>query len=837
MYKEKGVDYNKFMLFVIIAVLIIQLIPFTAANAATAGDFTVVTEGVSPTDYEFFLGVLYIYTEKAITVSNTGVTSHRIEVISPSAAGANITLARVNIKPNGLYSPLSVSRKSNASASTVNVNLTLKNANTLDSANSSARAGLELLDTKTNLIINGTDSDTLTVKSGKNGAGIGSGYERECGNIIINGGYIQTTTENGAGIGSGAYGNAGSITVNGGKFKHTSTNGAGIGSGYYGNAGNITMKCTSIEGTSGYSAVVGTGYIGTCGNLDVDAVSIAAKTSSGVSIGAGDYGTCKNVLVTADNITTAGNGGRGIGAGNHSNCGNISIGAVYSFDAASYHYNFGSTYGNVLESYLYKRDLKVSGGRNVVDYYGSDVASYFNTTLGQGGIILCTTKPDVLTISNKNPNTPTKEYIITSPEKRTVNLILKDVNMKPERDSISPLTVKGLSTLNLVISGRNTLDASSITNQLAPALHVDYGATLICDGDSSAILLLKAGERGAALGERGISSYDYDDDGSKSTDQGYIIINGGQIDARGDAGAGIGGSINSKYRLRHITINGGTVSASSTGGAGIGSGGGYGTGPFELTINGGRVTATSVYGAGIGSGRLYQYENYGYLNILNINGGTISAASSYGEAIGRGRYSYMHISTVEIKGGNISTTPMATDIYSSGVTHKLFTARIQGQANKLVSDLNITARPTDIHYGTKDVYTSSSGEIYMYRPAGKLSEIHRIAAMVENRIFADTTIRDASSSTFRADLYSVNTSLSLNPGGHIVVVNPRESVLVIAAYDQSGKLIEVKFNDITFTTNFYERVNLPTGTKVKAMLWDSVEFQRPICPYLEFAAL
>lgn len=96
------------------------------------------------------------------------------------------------------------------------------------------------------LTIQGTGSLTATANGG-NGAGIGSGSNGTCGNIVIN---------------------SGTITATGGSQS------AGIGSGYKGSCGTITIgsDVTSVTATSGYHAYnpIGSGSYGSCGTVTID---------------------------------------------------------------------------------------------------------------------------------------------------------------------------------------------------------------------------------------------------------------------------------------------------------------------------------------------------------------------------------------------------------------------------------------------------------------------------------------------------------------------------------------------------------------------------------------
>ena len=119
-----------------------------------------------------------------------------------------------------------------------------------------------------------------------------------------------------------------------------------------------------------------------------------------------------------------------------------------------------------------------------------------------------------------------------------------------------------------------------------------------------------------------------------------IVINGADIFARGEEGAGIG-TANGYHMIsecENITINGGNVHAiSENGGAGVGTGGTdrFYTACGDININGGNVYAEAKNGAGIGTGVAAKNETH--CGNIHITGGTITAKSSeYGAGIGTG---------------------------------------------------------------------------------------------------------------------------------------------------------------------------------------------------------
>ena len=184
---------------------------------------------------------------------------------------------------------------------------------------------------------------------------------------------------------------------------------------------------------------------------------------------------------------------------------------------------------------------------------------------------------------------------------------------------------------------------------------------ILCDGttltaskgiqvgrDSS--LTIWAQSHGAGCGKLTANGGDYQagigSDGTDNTaskyNNGNIVINGGEISARGGRnGAGIGGGRHST--TGNITINNGNIlSIGGTYAAGIGGGGnGNWSGSYghitSITINGGTIDARgNGVGAGIGGGGSGSY-GAGNVGTITITGGSITATSSNGWAIGPGK--------------------------------------------------------------------------------------------------------------------------------------------------------------------------------------------------------
>ena len=236
----------------------------TVKEASTATDLSTLTADYEAKDGETLTGTL-----------NGSTQPYKISI----ADGATVTLDGITI--NG-----TTGRSYNWAGITCvgDATIILKDGttNTVKGFNSEY-SGIFVPKDKT-LTIKGETEGTgkLIASSNGDGAGIGGGdgissTNKNCGNIVIQGGVITATGgSKSAGIGSGGYGSCGDITISGGTV--TATGGemsAAIGSGYG------SASCGKITITDGVTSVTAT-----------------KGSYSPNSIGAGDYGsTCGTVTI------------------------------------------------------------------------------------------------------------------------------------------------------------------------------------------------------------------------------------------------------------------------------------------------------------------------------------------------------------------------------------------------------------------------------------------------------------------------------------------------------------------------------------------------------------
>ena len=266
------------------------------------------------------------------------------------ADGAMITLSDVTINDNGIGPGLTCLGNCTIHLSGSNI---VKGHSYYPGIQAAKRVGEG---DEYTLTIEGDGS--LDASSNGSGAGIGSGRNGACGNIIINGGKITATSDYaGAGIGSGEAGTSGDITISGGDV--TATGGlhaAGIGGGEAGTSSDITISGGTVTATGGYEAAgigsakgtsgdikisggevlaiggenaagIGSGYEGTSGDISINGGKITATSDyAGAGIGSGYGGTIGDISISGGTVTATGGGeAAGIGSGGLGINGDISI--------------------------------------------------------------------------------------------------------------------------------------------------------------------------------------------------------------------------------------------------------------------------------------------------------------------------------------------------------------------------------------------------------------------------------------------------------------------------------------------------------------------------------
>ncbi len=266
---------------------------------------------------------------------NYSLTRIRIE----TNASVTLTLDGAYIDTAKAYggAPILISNNS-----TGNVDIILKGENVLIAADN--YAGIQKNGDAENIgILTISGDGSLTAQGGKNGAGIGGGYDGAGSNITISGGTVTATGGySGAGIGGGAYGAGSNITIHEGTVTATavadetreySQAGAGIGGGINRAGSNISISggtVTAVSTAASPMGVTGAGIGGgSCrdgNNISISGGTVIATSSatsdggySGAGIGGGDCGNGSNITISGGTVTAiasaSGYSGEGIGNG------------------------------------------------------------------------------------------------------------------------------------------------------------------------------------------------------------------------------------------------------------------------------------------------------------------------------------------------------------------------------------------------------------------------------------------------------------------------------------------------------------------------------------------
>ena len=330
---------------------------------------------------------------------------------------------------------------------------------------------------------------------------------------------------------------------------------------------------------------------------------------------------------------------------------------------------------------------------------------------------------------NRAPKTATATKIANSTTSLTTGWYVVDSNVTKN----GTLTVTG--DVKLILVDGCTLTVNGSSNNAGVSVTSGNSLTIYGQLAGTGRLIAYGYGGGAGIG------------GRSTVNGGSITINGGTVDATGtlyissgdDGGAGIGGGYGSSGGI--IIINGGTVNAKSSGrlgGAGIGSGFNNSSNTGSVTINGGTVTANGGPGgsAGIGGG----YRGNG--GTITITGGTVTASGSYD--ISYGTYVYAKGigggvknnavkpggvidgdglvadgGTVTITGGSVNASIQSTPTNgtANGNTEVKLT---KVQLTSVSTAVGVTALTfqTAYSYGTKDLRTNVTGNLYLYLPSG-----------------------------------------------------------------------------------------------------------------------
>ena len=503
---------------------------------------------------------------------------------------------------------------------------------------------------------------TLNATSIGFGAGIGSGYNASCGNIVIEGGTVNATGgQFAAGIGGGFSGSCGNITITNTVTKVTATKGSNasysIGATGQGKCGTITIggQVTGNISTSPYifapvAAVTGVSLSQTSASLKVgekltltatvapanatnknvtwSSSNTAVATVDGGVVTAKAAGSATITVKTADGaktatctVTVTDIAVTGVTLSQTS--ASLKVGEKLTLTATVAPAN--ATNKNVTWSSSNTAVATVDGG--VVTAKAAGSATITVKTADGAKTATCTVTvldPSAVDLNKLTSNFEAKNGdVLTGTLGANVKIsiangatvTLNDVNINGSGTwtggNYAGINCEGNATI--ILKGSNTVKGFY---KVYPGIHVPEGKTVTIKGDGS----LTASSNGSAAGIGGGGAF-----GIGYLSCGNIVIEGG-----------------------NITANAGRISA--------GIGGGYKASCGNITIKGGTVNAKGgEFASGIGSGREGSCGN------ITITNGVTSVTASKGDyaphSIGSGYQGSCGTVTIGGKEGAISQSP------------------------------------------------------------------------------------------------------------------------------------------------------------------------------------
>ena len=349
-----------------------------------------------------------------LSITTDGSQTHNTITIKGGTMGAKVTLSNVNIETTS-DAAVSVSG---------NVELVIAGKNILQSGTD--HAGVEKADDDGTLTISGPG--TLEAYGGNWGAGIGSGSEKGCSNIVIE---------------------SGTITAKGGVL------GAGIGGGQHAAGQNITIRDGNVTAIPGSEAAgIGGGCRGDGRNITIEGGTVYSRSGGGrgpaAAIGGGRWpGKGENIKITGGNVTLQIVDDDGIYIGNGQEEAEIDtsklLGTITKLDKD----------GNQVDEIVQYFNIKINNTpvtrKNYTDILGNDILYY---------------DIEEKTLKLKDGKSFEGALTITAPE---------DVSIDLKADA--PNVVNG----NLTVDGAKDVKVTKLGGSAAAA--IEGKAEITCSGD------------------------------------------------------------------------------------------------------------------------------------------------------------------------------------------------------------------------------------------------------------------------------------------------------------------------------------------------------------------
>ena len=351
-----------------------------------------------------------------------------------------------------------------------------------------------------------------------------------------------------------------------------------------------------------------------------------------------------------------------------------------------------------------------------------------------------------------------QKYVITVSGNITANITIQGLTINVSgTDYVGAFVIKDNATVNLTLSGENSLNSGKTT----AGLGVSAGTNLVIKGTGSLMAACPNGF-GAGIGVGDLPG---------GGDCGDITINGGTITAIGGMRyPGIGTGLWESASSSSVTINGGTVTAiGGDGAAGIGHSAAFGYNTScAVTISGGTVTAIgggALRGGSVANGidnRSKQSEWNGSILVIGRDDSGIYGGDSFtlqedfeissGKTLNIGSGKTLNVSNGVTLTNNGSITGSGTldgsgDLKGSGTIADTIT-------NKLRKDsaVNVEIDPSEAVYGSTVTITAKISKKENTLTRAEQNKVDFYLGTVDSGIFLDSADVSNNTATLQVSL-------------------------------------------------------------------------------------
>lgn len=303
-----------------------QLAGVTITYTATVGSdtYTATKTGYTFAAGKYYAGTLTMYDKEmnlSTTSSDVTVPAGEHWLIKGSAGNICVTIGDgATVTLNGVEFSMDDSKPCIKCSGDATIILADGTTNTLTATASDYGGGIQAGPTDKTLTIKGnTGVLNVEINHDSDAAAIGAYDRTACGDIVIEGGVINATSQNGAAIGACYEAACGNITISG---------------------GTVTAKAGGAGGFPGVG--IGGHYDTACGNIKITGGTVTATGFDEPGIGGDNI--CGDITISGGTVkaTKGEYADKCIGTNDGGTCGTITIGGTVYWDGSNYQNDGGS---------------------------------------------------------------------------------------------------------------------------------------------------------------------------------------------------------------------------------------------------------------------------------------------------------------------------------------------------------------------------------------------------------------------------------------------------------------------------------------------------------------